>query len=114
MHIAENIKLISENPQAKIWSGIKWVKSLLKIEIQEDFFEEVNAEDLAAIDEALEQLRRMENSFSHDSVREVMKKSFQFLALDFIYPYSLGQGRNRIEAYSLYDPSSNDIKSAQS
>jgi len=56
MHIAEKCKLISEILKSKDDQVLSAVKSLLKIENTEDFFEELNAEDLAAIDEALEQL----------------------------------------------------------
>lgn len=56
MHIAEKYKLISEILKSKDDQVLSAVKSLLKIENTEDFFEELNAEDLAAIDEALEQL----------------------------------------------------------
>jgi hypothetical protein len=71
------------------------VKSRLKIENTEDFFEELNHKDQAVIDEALEQL---ENGkfISHDSVREEIKNRFNF-SFDFIYPlFTSGKaGTNR-------------------
>jgi predicted transcriptional regulator len=77
MHIAEKCKLISEILKSKDDQVLSAVKSLLKIENTEDFFEELNAEDLAAIDEALEQLESGEFT-SHDSVRKEIKNRFNF------------------------------------
>ena len=54
MHIAEKYKLISEILKSKDDQVLSAVKSLLKIENTGDFFDELNAEDPAAIDEALE------------------------------------------------------------
>lgn len=42
-----------------------------------DFWDELNAEDQAAIDEGLEQLNKGQH-VSHESVREVVKKRFNF------------------------------------
>jgi len=77
MHIAEKYKLISEILKSKDDQVLSAVKSLLKIENTGDFFEELNAEDLAAIEEALEQLENGE-FISHDSVREEIKNRFNF------------------------------------
>jgi hypothetical protein len=77
MHIAEKCKLISEILKSKNDQVLSAVKSLLKIENTEDFFEELNAEDLAAIDEALEQLENREFT-SHDSVQKEIKNRFNF------------------------------------
>jgi predicted transcriptional regulator len=77
MHIAEKCKLLSEILKSKDDQVLSAVKSLLKIENTEDFFEELNAEDLAAIDEALEQLENGEFT-SHDSVRKEIKNRFNF------------------------------------
>ncbi len=53
------------------------VKSLLNIEDEGDFWDELNPEDRAAINEGLEQLDKG-HYVSHESVREEIKNRFNF------------------------------------
>ncbi|MCP4457749.1 MAG: hypothetical protein GY816_06955 [Cytophagales bacterium] len=66
-------KIISSNDEGVLNS----VKSILKIEDEPDFWDELSMNDRAAIDEGLNQLNKGQ-SVSHESVREDIKNRFNF------------------------------------
>ena len=66
-------KIINSNDE----QVLNAVKSLLKIDDDGDFWEELSVEDQVAIDEGLEQLDKGQY-VSQESVREEIKKRFNF------------------------------------
>jgi len=77
MDAAVKYRIISEIINSNDERVLNAVKSLLKIEDEVDFWEELSAEDRAAIDEGLEQLDKG-HYVSHESVREEIKNRFNF------------------------------------
>ncbi|WP_236025559.1 hypothetical protein [Algoriphagus oliviformis] len=77
MDIAVKYRIISEIISSNDERVLNAVKSLLNIEDEVDFWEELSAEDRAAIDEGLEQLDKGQY-VSHESVREEIKNRFNF------------------------------------
>ena len=77
MDIAVKYRIISEIINCNDEGVLNAVKSLLNIEDEVDFWEELSAEDRAAIDEGLEQLDKGQY-VSHESVRDEIKKRFNF------------------------------------
>ncbi|CAD5253913.1 MULTISPECIES: hypothetical protein [unclassified Imperialibacter] len=77
MDIAVKYKIISEIISSNDDEILNAVKSLLKIEDEVDFWDELSAEDQAAINEGLEQLDKGQY-VSHQSVREEIKNRFNF------------------------------------
>ncbi|MEX2592883.1 MAG: hypothetical protein WD426_08910 [Anditalea sp.] len=77
MDIAVKYRIITEIINSNDERVLNAVKSLLNIEDEVDFWEELNAEDRAAIDEGLEQLDNRQY-LSHQSVREEIKNRFNF------------------------------------
>ncbi|WP_234364430.1 hypothetical protein [Lunatibacter salilacus] len=77
MDIALKYRIISEIINTKDERVLNAVKSLLNIEDQVDFWEELSVDDRAAIDEGLEQLDKGQY-VSHESVREEIKNRFNF------------------------------------
>ncbi|MEX2511543.1 MAG: hypothetical protein WD398_01445 [Cyclobacteriaceae bacterium] len=70
-------RIISEIINSNDEHVLNAVKSLLKIDDDVDFWEELSAEDQAAIDEGMEQLDKGQY-LSQESVREEIKKRFNF------------------------------------
>ncbi|ERM82733.1 hypothetical protein P872_04240 [Rhodonellum psychrophilum GCM71 = DSM 17998] len=70
-------RIISEIINSNDERILNAIKSLLNIEEEVDFWEELSAEDRAAIDEGLEQLDKGQY-VSHESVREEIKNRFNF------------------------------------
>lgn len=77
MDNALKYRMISEIINSKDERVLNAVKSLLNIEDEMDFWEELSGEDRAAIDEGLEQLEKGQN-LSRESVREEIKNRFNF------------------------------------
>ncbi len=77
MDIAVKYRIISEIINSNDEHVLNAVKSLLNIEDEVDFWEELSEEDRAAIDEGLEQLDKGEH-VSHQSVRDEIKNRFNF------------------------------------
>ena len=77
MDIAVKYRIISEIINSNDERVLNAVKSLLNIEDEVDFWEGLNEEDRAAIDEGLEQLDKGQH-VSHESVREEIKNRFNF------------------------------------
>ncbi|SHM87979.1 hypothetical protein SAMN04488057_104199 [Cyclobacterium lianum] len=77
MDIAVKYRIISEIINTNDEGVLNAIKSLLNIEDEMDFWEGLNAEDRAAIDEGLEQLDKGQH-VSHESVREEIKNRFNF------------------------------------
>jgi predicted transcriptional regulator len=77
MDIAVKYRIISEIINTNDEGVLNAVKSLLNIEDEVDFWEELSPEDRAAIDEGLEQLGKGQH-LSHESVREEIKNRFSF------------------------------------
>lgn len=77
MDIAVKYRIISEIINSNDEDVLNAVKSLLNIEDEGDFWEELGAEDRAAIDEGLEQLDKGQH-LSHESVRREIKNRFNF------------------------------------
>jgi len=77
MDIAVKYRIISEIINSNDERVLNAVKSLLNIEDEEDFWEGLNVDDRAAIDEGLEQLDNRQY-VSHESVREEIKNRFNF------------------------------------
>lgn len=77
METAVKYRIISEIINSNDERVLNAVKSLLNIEDEVDFWEELSAEDRAAIDEGLEQLDKG-HYMSHESVREEIKNRFNF------------------------------------
>lgn len=77
MDIAVKYRIISEIINSNDERVLNAVKSLLNIEDEVDFWEELSAEDRAAIDEGLEQLDKGQY-VSHESVRKEIKNRFNF------------------------------------
>lgn len=77
MDIAIKYRIITEIINTNDERVLNAVKSLLNIEDQGDFWEELNADDRAAIDEGLYQLEQGQY-VSHESVREEIKNRFNF------------------------------------
>jgi len=77
MDTAVKYRIISEIINSNDEHVLNAVKSLLNIEDEVDFWEELSAEDRTAIDEGLDQLDKGEY-VSHESVREEINKRFNF------------------------------------
>ncbi|WP_209329190.1 hypothetical protein [Lunatimonas salinarum] len=77
MDNAIKYRIISEIINSNDEHLLNAIKSLLNIEEEVDFWEELSAEDRAAIDEGLEQLDKGQY-VSHKSVREEIKNRFKF------------------------------------
>lgn len=77
MDTAVKYRIISEIINSNDERVLNAVKSLLNIEDEVDFWEELSSEDRAAIDEGLEQLDKGQY-VSHESVREEINKRFNF------------------------------------
>jgi hypothetical protein len=77
MDIAVKYRIISEIINSNDERVLNDIKSLLKIEDEVDFWEELSSEDRAAIDQGLEQLDKG-HYVSHESVREEIKNRFNF------------------------------------
>ncbi|MEQ8417344.1 MAG: hypothetical protein RIF36_21845 [Imperialibacter sp.] len=77
MDIAVKYKIISEIISSNDDQILNAVKSLLNIEDEVDFWDELSPEDQAAINEGLEQLDKGQY-VSHQSVREEIKSRFNF------------------------------------
>ncbi|MEQ8534773.1 MAG: hypothetical protein RIB86_23175 [Imperialibacter sp.] len=77
MDIAVKYKIISEIISSNDDQILNAVKSLLNIEDEVDFWDELSPEDQAAINEGLEQLDKGQY-VSHQSVREEIKNRFNF------------------------------------
>ncbi|MDO9554451.1 hypothetical protein [Rhodonellum sp.] len=70
-------RIISEIINSNDERILNAIKSLLNIEEEVDFWEELSAEDRAAIDEGLEQLDKGQY-VSYESVRKEIKNRFNF------------------------------------
>lgn len=77
MDTSVKYRVISEIINSNDERVLNIVKSLLNIENEVDFWEELSSEDRAAIDEGLEQLDKGQY-VSHESVREKIKNRFNF------------------------------------
>ncbi|KYG74619.1 hypothetical protein EV198_0897 [Roseivirga ehrenbergii] len=77
MDISVKYRMISEIINSTDDNVLNAVKSLLNIEEETDFWEELSAEDKAAINEGLIQLDKGQH-VSHQSVREEIKDRFKF------------------------------------
>ncbi len=77
MDIAVKYKMISKIINSKDERILDSIKSLLKIEDETDFWDELNAEDQQAINEGLAQLDAGQY-VSRQSVREDIKNKFNF------------------------------------
>ncbi len=77
MDIAVKYKMISKIINSTDESILNSVKSILKIEDEADFWNELSMDDKAAINEGLEQLDKGQY-ISHESVQEEIKKRFNF------------------------------------
>lgn len=77
MDNAIKYRIISEIINSNDEHLLNAIKSLLNIDDEVDFLEELSAEDRAAIDEGLEQLDKGQY-VSHESVREEIKNRFKF------------------------------------
>jgi hypothetical protein len=77
MDIALKYKIISEIINSNDERVLNAVKTLLNIEDESDFWDELNTEDQAAIDEGLNQLDKGQY-ISRESVREEIKNRFNF------------------------------------
>lgn len=78
MDTSTKYKIISEIIKSNDEEVLNAVKSLLNIEDEVDFWEELSEADKTAIDEGLEQLDAG-NYQSHESVRQEIKNRFNFL-----------------------------------
>lgn len=77
MDNAIKYRIISEIINSNDEHLLNAIKSILNIEDEVDFWEELSPEDQAAIDEGLEQLDKGQY-VSHESVREEIKNRFKF------------------------------------
>ncbi len=77
MDSAIKYKIISKIINSDDEKELQAVKSILDIKDDEDFWDELTAEDQAAINEGLDQLEKG-NHVSHQSVREEITKRFTF------------------------------------
>lgn len=77
MDIATKYKMISKIIDSKDEDVLNSVKSLLGVDDELDFWEELNERDRLAIDDGLGQLDKGQY-VSHDSVRSEIKKRFNF------------------------------------
>jgi predicted transcriptional regulator len=77
MDTALKYKIITEIIKSNDEMVLHAIKSLLKIEDERDFWEELSNENQAAIDEGLEQLDKGQY-VSHSSIREEIKNRFNF------------------------------------
>jgi len=77
MDISVKYRMISEIINSTDDNVLNAVKSLLNIEEETDFWEELSVEDKAAINEGLSQLDKGQH-VSHQSVREEIKDRFKF------------------------------------
>lgn len=77
MDIAVKYKIISEIINSNDEHVLNAVKSLLKIDDEVDFWEELSTDDRAAIDEGLAQLDKSQ-FLSQEAVRDEIKKRFNF------------------------------------
>ena len=77
MNNAVKYKMISKIINSNDESVLSSIKSLLKIEDEVDLWDELSADDQAAINEGLEQLDSGQY-VSHQSVREEIRNRFNF------------------------------------
>ena len=77
MDNAIKYRIISEVINSNDEHLLNTIKSILNIEDEVDFWEELSPEDQAAIDDGLEQLDKGQY-VSHESVREEIKNRFKF------------------------------------
>jgi len=77
MDSAVKYKIISKIISTNDESVLNSVKSILKIEDEADFWDELSMDDKTAIDEGLEQLDKGQY-VSHESVQEEIKNRFNF------------------------------------
>ncbi|MCH7415669.1 hypothetical protein MM213_19360 [Belliella sp. R4-6] len=77
MDIAIKYKIISEIIKSNDERVLNEVKSLLNIEDEVDFWQELSADDKKAINEGLEQLEKGQ-FVSHESVRDEIRRKFNF------------------------------------
>lgn len=77
MDIAVKYRMISEIINSTDDGVLNAVKSLLNIEDDTDFWEELSAEDQEAINEGLKQLDNGQH-VAHQSIREEIKDRFNF------------------------------------
>ena len=77
MDISVKYKMISKIINSNDEHVLSAIKSLLGIEDEVDFWDELSADDQAAINEGLEQLDSGQH-VSHQSVREEIKNRFNF------------------------------------
>lgn len=77
MDIAIKYKIISKIINSNDESVLSSIKSLLKIDDEVDFWDELGEDDKAAINEGLGQLESGQY-VSHESVREEIKNCFNF------------------------------------
>lgn len=77
MDIAIKYRIISEIIKSKDERVLNAVKSLLNIEDEVDFWDELDEDDRAAVEEGLEQLDKGQY-VSHESVRAEIKNRFNF------------------------------------
>lgn len=77
MDIAIKYRIISEIINSNDEHVLNAVKSLLNIEDELDFWDQLSPEDQAAIDEGLDQLEKGQ-SVSQESVRDDIKNRFNF------------------------------------
>ncbi|MEQ9289167.1 MAG: hypothetical protein RIG77_19735 [Cyclobacteriaceae bacterium] len=77
MDIATKYKMISKIIDSKDEDVLNSVKSLLGVDDELDFWEELKENDRMAIDDGLSQLDKGQY-VSHDSVRTEIKKRFNF------------------------------------
>ena len=77
MNIAVKYRMISEIIRTDDEDVLNTIKSLLNINDETDFWEELSAEDQAAINEGLHQLDN-EQYVSHKTVQQEVKDRFNF------------------------------------
>lgn len=77
MDIAAKYKMISKIIDSKDEDVLNSVKSLLGVDDELDFWEELKENDRMAIDDGLSQLDKGQY-VSHDAVRSEIKKRFNF------------------------------------
>ena len=77
MDVATRYKMISKIINSEDEEVLDQIKVLLNIEEDDDFWETLNTEDQAAINEGIDQLDNGQH-VSHQSVQEEVKRRFNF------------------------------------
>jgi len=77
MDTAVKYQMISKIINSDDENVLNSVKSILKIDDEADFWDELSVENRAAINEGLDQLNNGQ-AVSHESVQEEIKKRFNF------------------------------------